>query len=61
MIHKLSYPWQYLINILFKIAESVPVEILSRGKEAVEAFMKARSAGTLRIYRGKLILLGQDG
>ena len=40
--------------------ESVPVEILARGQDAVDAFLAAQDLGTLPIYRGRLCVLGQD-
>ena len=41
--------------------ETVPVEVLARGQEAVTAFLAAQSLGTLPIYTGRLCVLGQQG
>ena len=39
---------------------SVPLEILARGSEAVYAFQKAMQTGKVKVYRGRIIILGQD-
>ena len=41
------------------LLESVPVEVLARGEEAVQAYLAARDLGTLPVYRGRLCVLGQ--
>ncbi|XP_072041405.1 uncharacterized protein [Amphiura filiformis] len=37
-----------------------PAEILSRGPEARQAYLKASRAGTKRVYRTRLMLVGQE-
>ncbi|XP_068753876.1 uncharacterized protein [Montipora capricornis] len=39
---------------------SVPLEIQARGSEAVYAFQKAMQTGKVKVYRGRIMLLGQD-
>ena len=39
---------------------SVPAEIRARGPEAKRAFQKAIKSGKVRVYRGSIMLLGQD-
>ncbi|XP_044169022.1 uncharacterized protein LOC114974232 [Acropora millepora] len=39
---------------------SVPAEIRGRGPEAERAFQKAMKSGKLKVYRGRIMLLGQD-
>ena len=39
---------------------SVPAEIRGRGPEAERAFHKAMKTGKVKIYRGRIMLLGQD-
>ena len=39
---------------------SVPAEIRGRGREAERAFQKAMKSGKVEVYRGRIILLGQD-
>ena len=39
---------------------SVPVEIRGRGPEANRAFQKAMKSGKVKVYRGRIMLLGQD-
>ncbi|XP_068699869.1 uncharacterized protein [Montipora foliosa] len=39
---------------------SVPLEILARGSKAVYAFQKAMQTGKVKVYRGRIMLLGQD-
>ncbi|XP_015775395.1 PREDICTED: uncharacterized protein LOC107353578 isoform X3 [Acropora digitifera] len=41
-------------------AASVPAEIRARGPEAKRAFQKAMKSGKVRVYRGRIMLLGQD-
>ncbi|XP_015779664.1 PREDICTED: NACHT, LRR and PYD domains-containing protein 7-like, partial [Acropora digitifera] len=41
-------------------AASVPAEIRARGSEAKRAFQKAMKSGKVRVYRGRIMLLGQD-
>ena len=38
---------------------SVPVEIRDRGPEAERAFQKAMKSGKVKVYRGRIMLLGQ--
>jgi len=45
-------------SVTFVREESVPVEVLSRGQHAVDAFLQAQESGTLPIYRGRLCVLG---
>ena len=45
-------------SVTFVREESVPVEVLSRGQHAVDAFLAAQESGTLPIYRGRLCVLG---
>ena len=40
---------------------SVPVEIRGRGPEAERAFQKAMKSGKVEVYRGRIMLLGQEG
>ena len=39
---------------------SVPAEIRGRGPEAERAFQKAMKSGKVKVYRGRIMLLGQD-
>ena len=39
---------------------SVPAEIRGRGLEAERAFQKAMKSGKVKVYRGRIMLLGQD-
>ena len=39
---------------------SVPAEIRARGPRAERAFQKALQTGTVKVYRGRIMLLGQD-
>ena len=39
---------------------SVPAEIRGRGLEAERAFLKAMKSGKVKVYRGRIMLLGQD-
>ena len=39
---------------------SIPAEIRARGPEAKRAFQKAMKSGKVRVYRGRIMLLGQD-
>ena len=39
---------------------SVPAEIRRRGPEAERAFQKAMKSGKVKVYRGRIMLLGQD-
>ena len=41
-------------------ASSVPAEIRARGPEAERAFQKAMKNGKVEVYRGRIMLLGQD-
>ena len=41
-------------------ASSVPAEIRGRGPEAEHAFQKAMKSGKVEVYRGRIVLLGQD-
>jgi len=47
-------------QVTFVKEESVPVEVLARGRDAVDAFLAAQDLGTLPIYRGRVCVLGQD-
>ena len=38
----------------------VPAEIRARGPRAERAFQKALQTGTVKVYRGRIMLLGQD-
>ena len=40
---------------------SVPAEIRGRGPEAERAFQKAMKSGKVEVYRGRIMLLGQEG
>ena len=40
--------------------ETVPVQVLARGHEAVQAFLAAQSQGTLPLYNGRLCVVGQE-
>ena len=39
---------------------SVPAEIRGRGPKAERAFQKAMKSGKVKVYRGRIMLLGQD-
>ena len=39
---------------------SVPLEIKARGPRAERAFQKAMQNGKVKVYRGRIMLLGQD-
>ena len=39
----------------------VPAEIRGRGPEAERAFQKAMQTGKVKVYRGRIMLLGQEG
>ena len=39
---------------------SVPLEIRARGPKAEHAFQKAMQTGKVKVYRGRIMLLGQD-
>ncbi|XP_074621215.1 uncharacterized protein LOC141879799 isoform X2 [Acropora palmata] len=40
---------------------SVPAEIRGRGPEVERAFQKAMKSGKVEVYRGRILLLGQEG
>ncbi|XP_015768806.1 PREDICTED: uncharacterized protein LOC107347432 isoform X10 [Acropora digitifera] len=40
---------------------SVPAEIRARGPRAEHAFQKAMQTGKVKVYRGRIMLLGQEG
>ena len=42
------------------VGSSVPAEIRGRGPEAERAFQKAMKSGKVKVYRGRIMLLGQD-
>ncbi|XP_068756061.1 uncharacterized protein [Montipora capricornis] len=50
----------FVKRIEFKEDSSVPLEIQARGSKAVDAFQKAMRTGKVKVYRGRLMLLGQD-
>ncbi|XP_068753968.1 uncharacterized protein [Montipora capricornis] len=62
----MKYSWsEKCSNLLRRIFQtpnesSVPPEILARGPEAVYAFQKALQTGKCKVYRGRIMLLGQD-
>lgn len=39
---------------------TLPPEIRVRGPEASRAFRKAMSSGTVQVYRGRIMIIGQD-
>ncbi|XP_068754008.1 uncharacterized protein [Montipora capricornis] len=43
-----------------KKESSVPLEILARGPKAVYAYQNAMQTGKVEVYRGRIMLLGQD-
>ncbi|XP_068753269.1 D-inositol 3-phosphate glycosyltransferase-like [Montipora capricornis] len=50
-----------LLQRIFKTlyCSSVPPEILARGSKAVYAYQKALQTGKVKVYRGRIIILGQ--
>ena len=40
--------------------ETVPVQVLARGQEAVQAFLAAQRQGTLPLYGGRVCVVGQE-
>ena len=42
------------------LADNIPAEILARGPEAVQAYIKLRNRGNAPLFRGRLFILGQD-
>ena len=48
------------ILITYCIAVNIPAEILARGPEAVEAYVKLRKQGNAPLFRGRIFLLGQN-
>ncbi len=45
---------------VFYSADNVPAEILARGPEAVEAYTRLRKRGNAPLFRGRVVMLGQD-
>ena len=43
-----------------EVGSSAPAEIRGRGPEAERAFQKAMQTGKVKVYRGRIMLLGQD-
>uniref|UniRef100_T1IR33 non-specific serine/threonine protein kinase n=1 Tax=Strigamia maritima TaxID=126957 RepID=T1IR33_STRMM len=48
-------------SVQFTSNDSLPVEIVARGPQAMYAFRLAKNSGTLPVFRTRLVLLGQDG
>ena len=44
----------------YDIADNIPAEILARGPEAVEAYVKLRKQGNAPLFRSRVFLLGQN-
>ena len=42
------------------IADNIPAEILARGPEAVEAYVRLRKQGNAPLFRSRVFLLGQN-
>lgn len=46
--------------VQFHREDNVPIEILARGPEALEAYSKLRKLGTAQLFRGRVFLAGLD-
>ncbi|XP_068754007.1 uncharacterized protein [Montipora capricornis] len=61
-----KYCWseqcRYLLKKMITLVNesSVPLEILARGPKAVYAYQSAMQTGKVKVYRGRIMLLGQD-
>ena len=50
-----------LVKVFFGLSDSsVPPEIRARGHRAELAFQKAMQKGRVKVYRGRIMILGQD-
>ena len=49
-----------MVDILYVFFVTVPPEIKARGPEAELAYRKALLDGKLQVYRGRIMLVGQD-
>ena len=47
-------------SVQFVREDNIPPEILARGPEAVEAYVRLRRQGSAPLFRGRVFLLGQD-
>ena len=50
----------YFNRPFYDIADNIPAEILARGAEAVEAYVKLRKQGNAPLFRSRVFLLGQN-
>lgn len=50
----------YFNRPFYDIADNIPAEILARGPEAVEAYVKLRKQGNAPLFRSRVFLLGQN-
>ncbi|XP_067017530.1 uncharacterized protein [Acropora muricata] len=60
--HELGPSWKTVDRVLNvpDAGSSVPAEIRGRGPEAERAFQKAMKSGKVKVYRARIMLLGQD-
>ena len=60
--HELGPSWKTVGRVLNvpDAGSSVPAEIMGRGPEAERAFQKAMKSGKVKVYRARIMLLGQD-
>ncbi|XP_044166042.1 uncharacterized protein LOC114951667 isoform X6 [Acropora millepora] len=60
--HELGPSWKTVGRVLNvpDAGSSVPAEIRGRGPEAERAFQKAMKSGKVKVYRARIMLLGQD-
>ena len=47
-------------NAIKQLARSVPLEIQERGPRAILAYEKALKVGKVKVYRSRIMLIGQD-
>lgn len=46
--------------VQFHREDNIPVEILARGPDALEAYSKLKKLGTAQLFRGRVFLVGLD-
>ena len=51
---------EFVNRPFYDIADNIPAEILARGPEAVEAYVKLRKQGNAPLFRSRVFLLGQN-
>ena len=49
-----------MLNVLINLHSLVPQEIQAQGHRAEAAFKEAIEKGSVEVYRGRIMLIGQD-